>query len=88
MPASEGAEPGSPLPKGTALVTSAIEYGGHRLERTAHAFLDDLARDVGVPEVATEVVASSTIARTIVRMAADRAVDLIIVGGRGRSRLA
>jgi universal stress protein A len=79
-------EPGSALPEGSA--SGAIDYGGHRLERTAHAFLGDLARASGLPDVATEVVASSTIARTIVRMAADQAVDLIIVGGRGHRGLA
>ena len=83
----ELSEPGSPLPKGTAPVSSAIEYGGHRLERTAHAFLDDLARESGVRDVATEVVASSAVAGSIVRIAQDRAVDLIVVGGHSREGL-
>jgi universal stress protein A len=81
-------EPGSPLPTGTGPLPGGIAYGGHRLERTAHAFLDDLARDLGVPDVATEVVASSAIAPTVVSMAADRGIDLIIVGGRGHRGLA
>ncbi len=81
-------EPGSTVPKGSGPLPVGIGYGGHRLERAAHAFLDDLAREAGVPDVATEVVASSTIARSIVGMAGDRAVDLIIVGGRAYPRLA
>src|SRR5512134_511745 len=81
MPIEGGlTDPGSALPKGAA--SGAIDYGGHRLERTAHAFLDDLARASGIADVATEVVASSAVARSIVQIARDRAVDLIVVGGR------
>lgn len=83
----ELSEPGSPLPKGAAPVSDNIEYGGHRLERTAHAFLDDLARESGVPGVATAVVASSAVARSIVQIARDRAVELIVVGSRSRAGL-
>jgi universal stress protein A len=83
----ELSEPGSTLPKGAAPSSSAIEYGGHRLEHAAHAFLDDLARECGVPNVATAVVASSAVARAIVEIARDRAVDLIVVGGHSREGL-
>lgn len=86
MPIEGGlTEPGSALPKGSA--SGAIDYGGHRLERTAQAFLDDLARASGLPDVTTEVVASSAVARSIVRIAAERAVDLIVVGSRTREGL-
>ena len=71
----------------TGTVPEMLEYGGHRLERTAHAFLDDLARESGVRDVATEVVASSAVAGSIVRIAQDRAVDLIVVGGHSREGL-
>ena len=53
----------------------------------AHAFLDDLARESGVPDVATAVVASSAVARSIVQIARDRAVELIVVGSRSREGL-
>jgi universal stress protein A len=80
-------EPGSPLPRGAIPEAGGVEYGGHRLERSAHAFLDDLARDCGVADVATEVVASSAVARSIVQIANERAVDLIVVGGRTHTGL-
>jgi universal stress protein A len=80
-------ESGSAVSATSSAVAGDVEYGGHRLERSAHAFLDDLARASGVPDVATEVVASSAIARSIVRIAQDRAVDLIVVGGHSRAGL-
>jgi universal stress protein A len=83
----ELSERGSSLPRDAAAISGDIEYGGHRLERSAHAFLDDLARESGVPDVATAVVASSTVARSIVEIARDRAVDLIVVGGHSREGL-
>lgn len=75
-------EPGSTVPKGSGPLAAGIGYGGHRLKRAARAFLDDLARETGLPDVATEVVASSTIGRAIVAMAKEQAVDLVVLGGR------
>lgn len=80
-------EPGSTVPRGSGPLAASIGFGGHRLERAAHAFLDDLARDAGLPDVATEVVASTAIGPAIVEMAEKRAVDLIVVGGRARAWL-
>jgi universal stress protein A len=80
-------EPGTALSGASGGTASDIEYGGHRLERTAHAFLDDLARECGVAEVTTEVVASSAVAQSIVAMARDRTVDLIVVGCRTHGAL-
>lgn len=81
-------EPGSTLPKGSGpLPIGGIGYGGHRLEPAAQALLDRLAREAGLPDVTTEVVASTTIGRSIVEIARERAVDLIIVGGRARAWL-
>ena len=80
-------ESGSAVSATSSAVPGDVEYGGHRLERSAHAFLDDLARASGVPDVATAVVASSAVARSIVQIALDRAVDLIVVGGHSREGL-
>ena len=80
-------EPGSYVPRGSGPLSAGIGYGGHRLERAAHAFLDDLAREAGLPDVATAVVASSAVGRAIVEMAQQRAVDLIVVGGRAHTWL-
>lgn len=80
-------EPGSPLPRGTGPIPTGIDYGGHRLERAAQALLDQLARESGLPDVTTEVVASTTIGPVIVEIARERAVDLIVVGGRARAWL-
>lgn len=79
-------ESGSAVPA-VGAAPGHIEYGGHRLERSAHAFLDDLARESGVVDVATEVVASSAIGRAIVQIARERSVDLIVVGGHARAGL-
>ena len=80
-------ESGSAVPATSGVVPGEVEYGGHRLERSAHAFLDDLARESGVTDVATAVVASSAIARSILQIAQARAVDLIVVGGHSRAGL-
>jgi universal stress protein A len=82
------AEPGSSLPGGSGSTPGEVAYGGHRLERSAHAFLDELARDAGLPDVATEVVASSAVSRSIVRIAQERSVDLIVVGSHSHAGLA
>ena len=80
-------EPGSALPRASGKVPREPDVVHRRLERSGYAFLNDLARGLGLATVDTEVIGSSSIWRAIVEVANEKGADLIVVGSHSREGL-
>jgi universal stress protein A len=71
-----------PVPVGSDAVTAQAA-----LIETARTHITELARELGVPETRSHIVTGS-IKSEIIRFAAEREVDLIVIGNRERHGLA
>ena len=80
-------EPGSALSTQGGVTPEGPDVAHHKLERGAYAFLNDLARGLGLPAVDTEVIGSNSIWRAIVEVAVEKGADLIVVGSHRREGL-